>query len=91
MTREEFLRKQIGIVQTALAHERGEMERTYAAAGRQLDDETVVSVFGAMYQKPLVRYQLLTQPAAWLQQQAIVRINPDGAPATMSVNAADAS
>lgn len=80
MSREEFLRKQIGIVQTALAHERGEMERSYAAAGQKLDEKTILAVFGAMYQKPLARYtKLLTQPAAWLQQRAVVRINPEGA------------
>src|SRR5690606_23758315 len=76
VSREEFLRKQIGIVQSALAHERGEMERSYAAAGQRIDDATIERVFGPLYEKPLARYQqLLTQPAAWLQQQAIVRIN----------------
>lgn len=80
VSREEFLRKQIAIVQTALAHERGEMDRNYAAAGQRLDDATFSSMFGALYQKPLARYQqLLQQPPAWLQQQAIVRINPEGA------------
>lgn len=79
VSREEFLRKQIGIVQTTLAYERSELEQNYAAAGQRLDDATVASMFGAMYQKPLVRYQqLLKQPTAWLQQQAIVRINPEG-------------
>ncbi len=79
VSREEFLRKQIGLVQKALAHERSEMTRNYAAAGQQLDDATFDSIFGKLYQKPLVRYQqLLTQPPEWLQQQALVRINPEG-------------
>ena len=79
VSREEFLRKQIGIVQKALAHERAEMERNYAASGQRLDDATFDRIFDPLYKKPLARYeQLLKQPAEWLQQQAIVRMNPEG-------------
>lgn len=75
VSREEFLRKQIGILQTGLAHTRGEMTRSYAAAGQPADDATIDKILAAMYANPIARYQqLLTQPAAWLQQPAIVRL-----------------
>lgn len=75
VSREEFLRKQIGILQTGLAYTRTDMARTYAAAGQRPDDAAINNVLAAMYQNPIARYQqLLKQPAAWLQQPAIVRM-----------------
>ncbi len=76
VSREEFLRKQIGILQTGLAHTRSEMTRGYAAAGQRPDDSTINKILAAMYEKPIARYQqLLNQPTGWLQQSAIVRMS----------------
>jgi hypothetical protein len=76
VSREEFLRKQIGILQTGAAHTRKDMTRTYTSSGQPVDHATINSVVAMQYAKPTARYQqLLEQPAAWLQQPAFVRMN----------------
>ncbi len=76
VSREEFLRKQTGILQTGLAHTRSEMTSAYTAAGQPVDHATINTILAAMYERPIARYQqLLTQPAPWLQQPAIVRMS----------------
>lgn len=79
VSREEFLRKQLSILQSALAHERSEMQRNYAAMGQPFDESVVATIYGPLYQKPIARYQdLLTQPTAWLQQPTLVHVNMSG-------------
>lgn len=76
VSREEFLRKQIRILQAGLPHDRRGMTSTYTAAGLPVDQAALDRILGPIYEKPLARYeQMLQQPAAWLQQQAIVRLN----------------
>jgi len=73
VSREEFLRKQIAILQTELAHQRADYARI-RANGIQYDQAKQDELFDFMYERPLARYrQWLNQPAAWLQQMAIVR------------------
>lgn len=76
VSREEFLRRQLSILQAAMAHERSEMERNYASIGQQFDASTFDDIYGLVYQKPIARYEtLLRQPAAWLQQPTIAQVN----------------
>lgn len=75
VSREEFLRKQIGILQAGATHTRSDMTRGYTGAGQPVDHATINSILATTYEKPMARYQqLLKQPAAWLQQPAIVRM-----------------
>jgi len=76
VTREEFLRKQIEILQVGMADERSKQERAFASAGQQPDYSRIDPILAYGYEKPIARYrQLLNQPAAWLQQPTIVRPN----------------
>ncbi len=83
VTRREFLRKQIDILQIGLADESRKLERSYTAAGLQPNRAKIDQMLDYGYRKPIANYQkLLKQPVSWLQQKAIL---------SPSASAADAS
>ncbi len=83
VTRGEFLRKQIDILQVGLADEQRRQESAYTAAGQQPNRARIDPILDYSYRKPIANYQkLLTMPVSWLQQKAIL---------SPSASAADAS
>ncbi|MEI9905951.1 MAG: hypothetical protein WDN06_20120 [Asticcacaulis sp.] len=78
MPREDFIRRQIGILQAGKAADQKRMadaQKQWAASGIKVPEDTAANntkLWTMMYDEPAAYYQqLLQRPAAWLQQPSI--------------------